>query len=303
MLDAIAGAASPRDYLAGLAAPLGPVRVGVTSATLPGVDLDPAVAAAFDEVLPVLRALGMTMVDVSLPAFAATVAATMLTLYTEAFHLHEATLRERWDDYGRSTRQRIASGAFSTGAELVRARWQREDTRHRLDRLFDDVDVMVSPAMTVPAPRLGPEERLDRNVTGRAAGALRYWNATGCPALVVPMGLSSDGLPLSLQLAARHGNESLLLRIGVALQRETDWHRREPPPAGGSAAAPAAVDAPRPPSDGDADVVAAVAALDRLDIHPGADRADLGSAYAAYRADVETLLAQAPAHRLAAVAP
>jgi aspartyl-tRNA(Asn)/glutamyl-tRNA(Gln) amidotransferase subunit A len=56
----------------------------------------------------------------------------------------------------------------------------------------------------------------------------RWVNYLGVPALVVPCGVDSRGLPLSLQLVGRPFSEALLLAAGRAYQRTTDWHRRVP---------------------------------------------------------------------------
>jgi aspartyl-tRNA(Asn)/glutamyl-tRNA(Gln) amidotransferase subunit A len=55
-----------------------------------------------------------------------------------------------------------------------------------------------------------------------------YWDATGNPALAVPMGFTGDGMPLSLQIAARPFEEALALRTGDAYQQLTEWHLRLP---------------------------------------------------------------------------
>jgi len=55
-----------------------------------------------------------------------------------------------------------------------------------------------------------------------------YWDAVGNPALVVPMGFTAPGLPLSLQIAGRAFDEATILRIGDAYQRATDFHLRTP---------------------------------------------------------------------------
>jgi len=56
-------------------------------------------------------------------------------------------------------------------------------------------------------------------------------NYLGLPAMSVPAGFSSDGLPISFQLAGRPFDEATLLRTADAYQRDTDWHRRLPPAA------------------------------------------------------------------------
>jgi Asp-tRNA(Asn)/Glu-tRNA(Gln) amidotransferase A subunit family amidase len=84
------------------------------------------------------------------------------------------------------------------------------------------------PSSSKPAMTLEALERED--VTGMVAPLhLRYWNAVGNPALVLPMGFTANELPLSLQLAAPAFAEASLVRAGDAYQRETDWHLRVPP--------------------------------------------------------------------------
>jgi aspartyl-tRNA(Asn)/glutamyl-tRNA(Gln) amidotransferase subunit A len=94
--------------------------------------------------------------------------------------------------------------------------------------VFDQVDLVLTPTTAAGAPR--SEEmmagRMERFFTTIFTP---YWDAVGNPALVVPMGFSAEGLPLSLQLAGRPFEESLVCRAGDAYQRTTDWHLRVPP--------------------------------------------------------------------------
>jgi aspartyl-tRNA(Asn)/glutamyl-tRNA(Gln) amidotransferase subunit A len=55
------------------------------------------------------------------------------------------------------------------------------------------------------------------------------WNLTGLPALALPCGFSSDGLPLSMQVIGKAFAEPTVLRVGDAYQQLTDWHLRVPP--------------------------------------------------------------------------
>jgi aspartyl-tRNA(Asn)/glutamyl-tRNA(Gln) amidotransferase subunit A len=57
----------------------------------------------------------------------------------------------------------------------------------------------------------------------------QYWNAVGNPALVIPMGFTAGGLPLSIQIGGRPFEESVALRAADAYQGVTDWHLQVPP--------------------------------------------------------------------------
>jgi amidase len=52
---------------------------------------------------------------------------------------------------------------------------------------------------------------------------------TGSPTITLPCGVTEAGMPIAFQLVSRHMEEALLVRAGIAFQRETDWHRRRPP--------------------------------------------------------------------------
>jgi aspartyl-tRNA(Asn)/glutamyl-tRNA(Gln) amidotransferase subunit A len=64
---------------------------------------------------------------------------------------------------------------------------------------------------------------------GRFSRLTRPINALGLPALSVPCGFSTAGLPIGLQLIGRPFDEALLLRLGHAYEQSTSWHTRRPP--------------------------------------------------------------------------
>jgi aspartyl-tRNA(Asn)/glutamyl-tRNA(Gln) amidotransferase subunit A len=267
-------------------------RVGVAMPFDDG--LDAGVADAFDDAVAALRATGAQMRPVVLPDFAPTAAAAKVILEAESFALHEPMLRERWADYSPATRRRLATGAFAGAAELLRAYERRAATSHRLRQLFAEVDLVVAPAMPMPAPVLAADGTLDRSTVSRSTGSMRYWNCTGHPALVVPMGCSVAGLPFSLQIVGGHLREADVLALGSAFQAVTDWHRAVPEVGAVREADPWPTGdrAPCPPSADPADVDAAALAaaeLARRGIDVGEDRDELGRAYALHRSDVATI--------------
>jgi aspartyl-tRNA(Asn)/glutamyl-tRNA(Gln) amidotransferase subunit A len=88
------------------------------------------------------------------------------------------------------------------------------------------VDVLATPTMTAPAT---PFARAYDPAFGFPRSNTAPFNATGLPALAIPCGFSSSGLPVSLQLAGRPFEEATVLRAGHAYERATEWHRRRPP--------------------------------------------------------------------------
>lgn len=102
-------------------------------------------------------------------------------------------------------------------------------------RLLDEVDVIVCPTTSRPAPTLAPYLEHGADVmelfeyihTG-------YWDCLGNPVLAAPIGPNADGLPLSFSFAGRPFDEMTLLRVADAYQRHTDWHLSVPPLVSGA---------------------------------------------------------------------
>jgi amidase len=127
----------------------------------------------------------------------------------------------------------VRLGRMLPGGVVRRAREHEAKHAARLNRIFDDFDVLLTPVTGSPAP---PVE------TWAGKGALRAilsvsrsypcaipWNYTGQPAASVPLpGLSSNGVPLSAQLIVPPNREDLLLSLGAQLEAEIGWPERRP---------------------------------------------------------------------------
>jgi amidase len=116
----------------------------------------------------------------------------------------------------RRTRAVAAVGRRLHGRALHRARRLGDTAALRLSRVPGGADVLLTPTIPTTAP---PVESLRGLRTlllaGRRAPFTGAWNATGQPALSVPVGLSDEGLPLAVQLVGPPGSESLLLSLAA----------------------------------------------------------------------------------------
>jgi len=90
--------------------------------------------------------------------------------------------------------------------------------------LFETCDIVVTPTAGVGALEL---EGIDF-ATVISSVFTPVWNAVGNPAISVPMGFTSTGLPLGLQMAGRPFEDALVLNVAMAYQQETTWHLRQP---------------------------------------------------------------------------
>jgi amidase len=124
-------------------------------------------------------------------------------------------------------------GSLYPQAVLRRAVRVGEKDSRRINTLFDDFDVLITPVVGEVAFPVGRWE---------GSGALRtllgmsrsfcfapIWNHTGQPAAAVPIGFTDDGLPRSVQLIVPPNREDLLLSIAAQIEAEKPWAERRPP--------------------------------------------------------------------------
>jgi len=212
------------DYVAALQRSVAGLRIGV--ARTPFFDLiDSDVAKAIDEALGVVKKLTKSMTDVALPT------TRDITVGAETYAYHEELVTRMAGRYMIPTRRALQNGANAKAADYVRARWKLETLRRTIDEAFRDVDLVVLPTRrrtprTVEAAIKREETDVPRNPELENTGA---FNAYGIPAVSVPCGFTSGGLPVGLMIAGPRFSEGNVLALAHAFERATDWHTRKPP--------------------------------------------------------------------------
>jgi aspartyl-tRNA(Asn)/glutamyl-tRNA(Gln) amidotransferase subunit A len=228
--DPTADARAVPDYVAALTGDLSGLRIGVDRlARVAGEGADDALASLLEAALVALEEAGAVLVEVTLPFYAELTTATYAGFNSEALAHHTPDLRSRWSEYGPSTRTTIARSAFLTASDYVQIQRVRRVGQRALAQVFKDVDLLATPTTSVAAvtfESLEDPERLWHSLLSRVHTGV--WNAVGNPAIAVPIGFNAEGLPLSLQLAGRPFDESLVLRAADAYQQRTSWHLRQP---------------------------------------------------------------------------
>jgi aspartyl-tRNA(Asn)/glutamyl-tRNA(Gln) amidotransferase subunit A len=194
--------------------------------------VDPEVEAAVKDALAVLQNLGAKLVEVELPRVSEAAQAALTVLDAEATSYHEQFLKNRPEDYQPTVRDRLGRGFQVRGIDYALARRVGQWMALDFETLFDDVDLIATPATAIPAPKLGQEQveigHENVDVRGAVAQFTRVFNLTGLPAISVPCGFSSAGLPIGLQLAGAQLDEATVLRAAHAYEQATDWHTRHP---------------------------------------------------------------------------
>jgi aspartyl-tRNA(Asn)/glutamyl-tRNA(Gln) amidotransferase subunit A len=219
------------DYVAATRGSLKGLSVGVPSAFYVD-DLDPEVARILDETVATLKREGASIVKVELPDQRQLASASQLVLAVEAAAFHKRWLIERPQDYGPQVLMRLENGLAIPGVTYLETlRWRGPALAAHLAAVAG-VDAVIAPAAPVPAPTIAESDVGNspnaEAVIQRLTRFTRPVNYLGLPSLSIPSGFTRGGLPVGMQLIGRSFEEAMLLRIGAAFQRATDFHERVP---------------------------------------------------------------------------
>jgi aspartyl-tRNA(Asn)/glutamyl-tRNA(Gln) amidotransferase subunit A len=222
------------DYMAATRAPIKGLTIGVPSAFYVD-DLDSEVARVLEETVAVLKREGVNVVTVELPDQRQLTAACQLVLAVEAAAFHKRWLIERPQDYGPQVLMRLQNGlAIPAVTYLEAMRWRGPALAAHLAAVAG-VDAVIAPVAPVAAPTIAESDVGNspdaEAVIQRLTRFTRPVNYLGLPSLSIPTGFTRSGLPVGMQLIGRAFDEAMLLRIGAAFQRATDFHTRAPKPA------------------------------------------------------------------------
>jgi aspartyl-tRNA(Asn)/glutamyl-tRNA(Gln) amidotransferase subunit A len=197
------------------------IRLGVLRGYFTAV-LDPQVAQAFDQACARLVDAGVVLDDVGI-GHAGDIAPIYLHIVlAEAAAYHAMTLDSRPDDYTPNVRIRLEMGRYILAQDYVRAMRGRELLIAEVDAALEGRDGLLLPAMAVPATKLGAStvriggsEEPVRNITLRLT---QLFNVTGHPAIAVPCGKTTGGLPVGAQLVGPARQTSGLLAVAAAVE-------------------------------------------------------------------------------------
>ena len=200
------------------------VRVGLVA------DLHPRALredhqARFDAATEAMSDAGARLIDLSFPG-AEEIRPTFATIQmAEAHHVHSSVMGifpRRASEYGADVRGRLEMSADITLADYLSALEAKRALRHRFARLFDEVDVMMTP-ITAGGPSTTSEPDLSFDGTGEAPFrdvVMDYTVAQdlfGLPVCAVPNGLDGDGLPLGLQLTGPTLSENAVMDAAAGI--------------------------------------------------------------------------------------
>ena len=186
--------------------------------------VEEAVLAAYDSSLDILRDLGARIVDVSLPRrFRELASCTGRIIGAEGYSFVGDLVDDMALPVDDDVRPRIQIGRDMSARDYLLTLREREEIKREFDAALAGVDALLTPTTAIVAP---PVASIDQSTT--PAIFTRIANLLDYCALSIPNGRSPEGLPTALQIVCRGYEEALALRIGVAYQGETEWHRATP---------------------------------------------------------------------------
>ena len=239
------------DYLNGIDSGVKGLRIGIPKEYFAG-GLNTEVSKAVKDALKLYEKLGATVVDISLPHTEYAVAVYYIVANAEAssnlarydgvkygYRTSESRgiidmyCRTRSEGFGNEVKRRIMLGnyALSSGyydAYYLKASKVRNLIKSDFDVAFEKVDCIMCPTSPVPAFKIG--ERANNPLEMYLSDIYTIpANLAGIPGISIPCGFSKTGLPIGMQILAKHFEEKKILQIAYAFERETDFHLKKPP--------------------------------------------------------------------------
>jgi Asp-tRNA(Asn)/Glu-tRNA(Gln) amidotransferase A subunit family amidase len=213
------------DYLSGLRQGVKGLRLGMLAGHF-RTEPDPEVTEAVRQATHVYAGLGAHLEEVELPGAEAAIEWMSELILTEAAAFHQTRREEHPEDFGGDVMTRLQRGAAVTGVQYALARDAQRRWQRQMEQVFARYDLLLAPTCGIPAPLIDESQGVE--TTRRLTRFTYPLNLGVMPVLSIPCGFTAGGLPIGLQIAARHWQEALVLRAAWAYQQVTDWHLQRP---------------------------------------------------------------------------
>ena len=227
----LAAIADGADHVASLGAPVSELRVGVLR-ELFFQNIDAEIAGAMEEALRVIGKMASMPNDVPplVPDYAAMMKVYSAVLTAEAYAYHTDDVAKTPEAYQPATLKRLLAGAKVTNEEYEAGKREVQRVRAAIGEVFKDVDVLITPTVAVPPYRIDElvESESARPRELEMLRNTRPINFFGLPAISVPCGFTSAGLPIGMQIIGAAGAEATILQLAHAYEQATEWHKRRP---------------------------------------------------------------------------
>ncbi len=187
---------------------------------------DPEVVGAIRAAAKVFESLGCKVQEVNVDWMREAALANATMTRSDGAAVHRDRLREHPDWFGEDIRRRLEDGAKTTSTEYALARRTQTEVKRRCELFFESHDFLIIPSTPIAAPTIAGNDAVEQ-----AARLTRFtapFNLAGLPAISIPCGFTSAGLPMGLQIVARAWVDAKVLNAAYAYEQATDWHERRP---------------------------------------------------------------------------
>jgi aspartyl-tRNA(Asn)/glutamyl-tRNA(Gln) amidotransferase subunit A len=210
------------DYAHNLDADIAGMKIGIVREL--SDNLSPDVERSFAAAAQRLRELGATVDEVSIPSLPLSGIISGIVTWAEATEIHHQWMATRPQDYGDDVRRLLEIGMMIPASAYVRAQRARARVLAQASDALNQRDLLIAPGAAIAAPRIGDSRRFDAEGGGVDVldAILRFtspFDVTGQPAIALPTGLSTDGLPLSMQIVGRPFAEATVLQVASAYEK------------------------------------------------------------------------------------
>jgi aspartyl-tRNA(Asn)/glutamyl-tRNA(Gln) amidotransferase subunit A len=208
---------------------LGKLRIGIPRSFF-FERVDPEILIAVQQVIRACEDNKADLKDVGLPPMDCSRTVSLLVQLPEMLSYHSRYLPQKKELYGADLLSGMAQGQFILAEHYVHAKRMMQLFRRQLNEIFNQVDLLITPTCPIVAPpidsRIVAWEDEEEPIGNAITRFTSFFNLTGHPAISIPCGLHSTGLPMGVQIVGRHFEENTLLGAAHSLQRSVGTLKR-----------------------------------------------------------------------------
>lgn len=217
MMDAMTGV----NYSEALTTDIRGLRIGVPKNYFNEL-IESNVVNLYTKALANLEKLGAILIEIDVPFSPEDLALSFSVGIAEAGLVHEKSISEALYSFGEDVKASLEFSHSITALDYMKALKRKDALFTAFEKVFNSVDVIATPTIPDTAKKIGEESfSIDGVLDSTFNMMIRLpavFNLTGQPALSIPCGIGSNGLPVGLQLASAAFNERILMKTGFAYE-------------------------------------------------------------------------------------
>ena len=195
--------------------------------------IDKEVLTLIDKACSQFENLGVEVEMIDLPILDHTLAISGTILLTEAAEIHSENLRTKSSLIGDDVKLRLQQGALTSGTDYVKSQRGRSVYNQKMNELFETYDILLAPTVPIGAPPIA-DNSIDVNGNQELVGPLmarltRPQNITGLPTISVPIGFTSNQMPVGMQLTSPAFQEQMLYNVAYQFEKLSTMKNIIPP--------------------------------------------------------------------------